>query len=189
MKAPFSLWTNNNNNNNDDYDKTNNNNNNNDDYDNHNHHHNQKYNHHHNDKKLKTFQAQKKEKRERKKEFLFLGGGHGSLRYCSIELFSSGNSVILIVMCGIAVLRFWLTVFGKGRSFTVFCGIAALFMCALLSNINADQNLFLDFILNGNYDYTFSDAYAKMKLVGHPTTGLFNRCIYQFEVFPCRYNF
>ena len=24
-----------------------------------------------------------------------------------------------------------------------------------------------------------------MKLVGHPTTGLFNRCIYQFEVFPC----
>ena len=33
----------------------------------------------------------KKKVRERR-NVLFLGGGHGSLRYCSIELFSSGNS-------------------------------------------------------------------------------------------------
>ena len=63
---------------------------------------------------------------------LFLGeglGGHGGLRYCGIELFfSSGISVILILMSGIAVSSspavcgfssFWVTVFGKRRSSTV----------------------------------------------------------------------
>ena len=81
--------------------------------------------------------------RERR-NVLFLGGGHGSLLYCSIELFSSGNSVILIVMCGIVVssssavcgFAVLANVFGKSRSFTVFCGIAALFMFALLSNVD-----------------------------------------------------
>ena len=52
--------------------------------------------------------------RERR-NVLFLGGGHRSLRYCSIELFSSGNSVILIVMCGIAV-----------SSSSAVCGFAVL---------------------------------------------------------------
>ena len=49
------------------------------------------------------------------------------LRYCGIELFSSGISVILILMCVIAVSSsravcgfssFWLTVFGRRRSLT-----------------------------------------------------------------------
>ena len=58
------------------------------------------------------------------------GGGHGGLRYCGIAVscFSSGISVILILMCGIAVSSspgvcsvssFLFTVFGKRISFTV----------------------------------------------------------------------
>ena len=59
------------------------------------------------------------------------GGGHGGLRYCGIVVscFSNGISVILILMCGIAVSSsptvvcgvssFLLTVFGRRRSFTV----------------------------------------------------------------------
>ena len=55
-----------------------------------------------------------------------------------IELFSSIISVILILMCGIAVSSsptvygfssFWLTVFGK-----ILHGIVVPFICALLSN-------------------------------------------------------
>ena len=56
-------------------------------------------------------------------------GGHGGSRYCGIEfLFSIAILVFLILMCGIAVssspavygfASFWLTVFGKRRSFSV----------------------------------------------------------------------
>ena len=72
------------------------------------------------------------------------GGGHGGLRYCGIAVscFSSGISVIWILMCGIAVSSspaavcgvssFLLTVFGKRRSFTVLPAVP--FICTLLSN-------------------------------------------------------
>ena len=72
------------------------------------------------------------------------GGGHGGLRYCGIVVscFSSGISVILILMCGIAVSSspaavcsvssFLLTVFGKRRSFTMLPAVP--FICTLLSN-------------------------------------------------------
>ena len=53
--------------------------------------------------------------RERRNVLFLGGGGHGSLRHCSIELFSTGNSVILIVMCGIAV-----------SSSSAVCGFAVL---------------------------------------------------------------
>ena len=32
-------------------------------------------------------------------------------------------------------------------------------------------------------DYTIFDSHFMMKLVGHPMTGLFDRCADQFEVF------
>ena len=56
------------------------------------------------------------------------GGGHGTLRYCGIGLFSCGISVISILTYVIAVSSssavygfssFWLTVFGEIRLFTV----------------------------------------------------------------------
>ena len=47
---------------------------------------------------------------------------------------------------GLLFSSFWLTAFGKGRYFTVLCGIAALFMCALLSN--KIYQYFLDLKLN-----------------------------------------
>ena len=77
--------------------------------------------------------ARRRRKRRLKSEFAFmqsaLRGGHVGLRYCGIEYFSSGISLILILMCGIAVTSsppvccfssFWVTVFGKRRSFKVF---------------------------------------------------------------------
>ena len=57
--------------------------------------------------------------------------------------FSSGISLILISICGIAVSSspavcgfssFWLTVFGKRRSEKILHGISVPFICALLSN-------------------------------------------------------
>ena len=57
-----------------------------------------------------------------------LRGGHGVYGIAVLSFSSSGISVILILMCGIAVSfstavcgfwSFWLTVFGKRRSFTV----------------------------------------------------------------------
>ena len=81
---------------------------------------------------LKT-RGRRRRKRRLKSEFAFmqsaLRGGHVGLRYCGIEYFSSGISLILILMCGIAVSSsppvccissFWVTVFGKRRSFKVF---------------------------------------------------------------------
>ena len=77
--------------------------------------------------------GRRRRKRQLKSEFAFmqsaLRGGHVGLRYCGIEYFSSGISLILILMCGIAVSSsppvccissFWVTVFGKRRSFKVF---------------------------------------------------------------------
>ena len=87
-----------------------------------------------------------------------------------LSFFSSGISVIFILMCGIAVSScpvvcgfssFWLTVFGKRRSFTVL-------------------RKTLDLTVN---EYTIFDGYSMMKLVGHPMTLLFDRCTDQFEIF------
>ena len=46
----------------------------------------------------------------------------------------------------------------------------------LLSNIWKT----LDFMVN---EYTISDSYSMMKLVGHPMTWLFDRCTDKFEIF------
>ena len=74
---------------------------------------------------------------------------NGRLRCGGIELFSSGMSVILIFMCGIAVSSspavcgfssFRLTVFGKRSSFTDYCGTVYL-----LSSISIEcRSIFLN---------------------------------------------
>ena len=70
----------------------------------------------------------------------FEEGDNGVYGIAVLSFFSSGISVISILTCGITVLSspvvcgflsFWLTVFGKRRSFTVF---EVPFICALLSN-------------------------------------------------------
>ena len=91
--------------------------------------------------------------------------GHGGLWYCGIELFfSSGISVIFILMYGITVSSspavcgfssFWLTVFGKRRSFTVlrYCS----FGLSCLMQVNIWKTL--DLTVN---EYTISDSYSMM---------------------------
>ena len=62
------------------------------------------------------------------------GGGHGGLRYCGIELFFKRHFDNLdfnvrycgiIQPCGMRFSSFWLTVFGKRRSFR-YCGTVHL---------------------------------------------------------------
>ena len=95
-----------------------------------------------------------------------------------LSFFSSGISVILILMCGIAVSSspavcgfssFWLTVFGKRRSFTVlrYCS----FGLSCLMQVNIWKTL--DLTVN---EYTISGSYSMIKLVGHPINWLFNLC-------------
>ena len=72
--------------------------------------------------------GRRRRKRRLKSEFAFMQSA--LRRYCGIEYFSSGISLILISICGIAVSSrppvccfssFWVTVFrGKRRSFKVF---------------------------------------------------------------------
>ena len=65
----------------------------------------------------------------------------------------------------------------KRRSFTY--GVAAPFICALMSDVGQYWKT-LNLTVN---DYTIFDSHFMMKLVGHPMTGLFDRCADQFEVF------
>ena len=112
-------------------------------------------------------------------------GGHGGLRYCGIELFFKGISKILILMCGIAVSsspgvcgfsHFWLTVFSKRRSFMVLRYRSFALSCLMWINFRKT----LDLTVN---EYTISNSYSMMKLVGHLMTWLFHRCTDQFEIF------
>ena len=103
-----------------------------------------------------------------------------------LSFFSSVISVILILICGIAVSSspavcgfssFWLTVFGKRRSMTVlrYCS----FGLSCLMQVNIWKTL--DLTVN---EYTISGSYSIIKLVGHPITWLFNICTRdQFEIF------
>ena len=101
-----------------------------------------------------------------------------------LSFFSSGISVIWILMCGIAVSSspkvpvcgfssFWLTVFSKRRSFMVLWYCPFGLSCLIFWKT-------LDFMVN---EYTISDSYSMMKLVGHPMTWLFDRCTDKFEIF------
>ena len=116
---------------------------------------------------------------------IHLRGGHGGLRYCGIELFFKGISKILILMCGIAVSsspgvcgfsHFWLTVFSKRRSFMVLRYRSFALSCLMWINFRKT----LDLTVN---EYTISNSYSMMKLVGHLMTWLFHRCTDQFEIF------
>ena len=81
-------------------------------------------------------------------------------------------------MCGIAVSSspavwgfssFQLTVFGKGRPFTVLRYRSFALSCLMQVNVWK----ILDLTVN---EYAISDGYSMMKLVGHPITLLFDRC-------------
>ena len=96
-----------------------------------------------------------------------------------LSFFSSGISVILILMCGIAVSSsravcglssFWLTVFGKRRSFTVlrYCS----FGLSCLMQVNIWKSL--DLTVN---EYTISDkSYSK---IGRTSNDLAFRSLYR----------
>ena len=71
---------------------------------------------------------------------IHLRGGHGGLRYCGIELFFKRYfenfefnvrycSIMSPAVCGFS--RFWLTVFGKRRSFTIlrYCSFGLCVYC------------------------------------------------------------
>ena len=120
--------------------------------------------------------------------------------------FSSGISLILISICGIAVSSspavcgfssFWLTVFGKRRSEKILHGISVPFICALLSNIDQYNcstnhsklnrlikvNIFktLDLMVN---DYTIDDEigrasndWAFRSLYSLRSSNVFSQCL------------
>ena len=110
----------------------------------------------------------------------------GTWGFTVLSFFSSGISVILILMYGIAVSSspavcgfssFWLTVFGKRKWITVlqYCSFGPL-----LSNVGRYLVNTLDLTVN---EHTISDSYSMIKLVGHPMTWLFDLCTDQFEIF------
>ena len=116
---------------------------------------------------------------------IHLRGGHGVYGIAVLSFFSKGISKILILMCGIAVSsspavcgfsHFWLTVFGKRRSFTVLRYRSFALSC--LMQINFWKTL--DLTVN---EYTISNSCSMMKLVGHLMIWLFHRCTDQFEIF------
>ena len=99
-----------------------------------------------------------------------------------LSFFSGGISVILVLMSGIAVSSspavcgfssFWLRVLRKIRSFLVLRYRSFGLSCLMQVNIWKT----LDLTVN---EYTISDGYFMMKLVGHPITWLFDRYTDQF---------
>ena len=81
--------------------------------------------------------------------FLCLEGDMGGYGIAVVSFFSSGISVILILMCGIAVSSspavygfspFWLTVFGKRRSFTVLRYHSFVLSCLIQVNTICSKN-------------------------------------------------
>ena len=67
------------------------------------------------------------------------GRGHGGLRYCGIDFFFRAVFRYMILLCDVAVSSrlavcgfscFWLTVFGKRRSFSAlwYCSFALSFL-------------------------------------------------------------
>ena len=95
----------------------------------------------------------------------YFGNLDFNVRYCGI-----------IQPCGMRFFILLWTVFGKRRSFTVLWYCSLCLSCLMWVNIWKT----LDFTVN---EYTVSDSYSMMKLVGHPMTRLFDRCTDQFKIF------